>query len=254
MAWSPEAWELSRQLAVELGQIRGEPAVRLISGGRLPEPTQLEREKAMAIVEATAGSAPEIEDGLYPVTCVAVEQTVMENDKFGHKNKLRFKLEIEGAFDGDGEQVYLDPLINEKLSLPDAKMVSTLTIWAGVFGVPIKAGRIDTDDFIGKRAQALIQTEKEGDWPRVKDLLPAKKGQAAPTNGAASAPDTVVFLSVDPKSGEGVIDWTKFWAIAHRHGLNVKHISDAADGKTPDEIDPFELPNILSDLIAKASA
>lgn len=206
----------------------------------------------MTRVEATAGSeAPEIEDGLYPVVVRAVEQTRLENDQFGHPDKLRFKLEIEGFTNDDGSPMMLDPLVNEKLSMPDAKMVSTLTKWAQVFGVPIVRGGIDTDDFIGKRAQALIKTEKQGDWPRVKDLMPAKKG-LAPANGHA-VPDTAAFLTVNP-TGDAVVDWNKFWAVAKPYGINAKHVTDAAGIEKIEAIDPFDLPPILEALIAKATA
>ena len=206
----------------------------------------------MARVEATAGSeAPEIEDGLYPVTVTAVEQTTMEADKFGHPEKLRFTLALEGVVNENGETVTLDPLINEKLSMPDAKMISTLTKWAAVFGVPIVHGGIDTEDFIGKRAQALIQTANPGDWPRVKDLLPAKKGSAPPaTNGVAAAN---AFLKVEA-SGDPIVDWTLFWAIARKHGINKEGIIAEAGKEQIEDIDPFDLPVILEALIAKVTA
>ena len=207
----------------------------------------------MAIVEATAGSAPEIEDGLYPVTIISVEQTVMENDKFGHKNKLRFKMALDGLFDDENEQVYLDPLINEKLSLPDAVKVSTLTTWAQICGVPIKNGRIDTDDFHGKRARAVIKTAKPGDWPKVTELMAVKQGQADAASNGHDLPDTAAFLQVNP-SGDAVVDWPKFWALAKRYGLNAKHITDAAGIEKIEDIDPFDLPPLLEGLIAKASA
>ena len=206
----------------------------------------------MPRVEASAGSeAPEIEDGLYPVTVKAVEQTVIENDKFGHPNKLRFTLALDGVTNESGETVTLDPLINEKLSMPDAKMISTLTKWAAVFGVAIVHGGIDTDDFIGKRAQVLIQTANPGDWPRVKDLLPAKKGSApTATDGVAA---TNAFLKVEA-SGDPIVDWTLFWAVARKHGINMEGIVNEAGKGRIEDIDPFDLPVILEALIAKVSA
>ena len=132
----------------------------------------------MAIVEETAGGdAPSIEDGLYIVTVKEVSEQIMENDQFGHPDKLRFKFLVDGVMDEAGEPVYLDPLVNKKLSKPDSKMQSTLSKWVAVFGVAVIGGRLDTDAFVGKKAQAIIETDFEkSEWPRVKQLLPLKKG------------------------------------------------------------------------------
>lgn len=209
----------------------------------------------MAIIEATAGNAPVIEDGVYPVIVREVIQTVMENDQFGHKNKLRFTLEFEGMTNDEGEPLTLDPLINEKLSLPDAKMVSTLTLWAKALGVSPEHGRIDTDDFIGKRGQAVVKTAKEGDWPKVTDMMPAKKGAvAAPAVTTDTSPevDTFAFLKVAP-NGDPEVNWPMFWSIAKPYGINSAGVSAEAGGTKIEEIDPFDLPGILERLIAKVN-
>ena len=195
----------------------------------------------MTRVEATAGGeAPVIEDGLYTVTVVEVTEQTMENDQFGHPEKLRFKLLIEGLEDEDGDHVYLDPLLNRKLSLPDAKMQSTLSKWTAIFGVAITAGGIDTDDFINRRAQALIQTAEPGSWPRVKDLLPLRKGAKAVAAKANHEHDPAYtatgdyvcrscHVALDPRDAEGV-DFTAFWSKVKALGRSRTDVAEAVGG------------------------
>jgi hypothetical protein len=201
----------------------------------------------MAIVEPSKSDAPVLEDGLYPVTCQGVDERTVDNDMFGNKEKLEFHLLIEGETYEDGEPVTLDPRINRKWSEK-----ATLYEWALAFGLNVSPeAPIDTDLFKGKKARAIIETAKEGDWPRVKKLM-KRSGEVATTGTAKMAEGTTADVLHFDEKGDPKPDWNLFWALLHRHGLNKKHVIDAYG--PVDDLDLFALPTIADALIARATA
>jgi hypothetical protein len=198
----------------------------------------------MAIVEPSVGKAPKIDDGTYPITCVGVNERTVDNDQFGNSEKLEFHMIIEGLTDEDGEPQQLNPLINKKWNEK-----ATLYSYAVAFGLKVDLKTpIDTDDFNGRQATAVIETAEEGKWPRITKLL--KRGASAATAAEnATAGDTRDILSFTPQ-GDAVANLPLFWGILYRHGINKKHVEDAYGPFT--EIDPEQLPAIADALIAKA--
>src|SRR5688572_8115737 len=121
----------------------------------------------MATVEPSVSEAPELADGLYQVECIAAEFKRVENDQFGNNDKVEISLKLLDVLDEEGKDIILKPRINRKWSEK-----ATLYLWSVALGVDVDPGApMDTDWLIGRKAQALVQTEKEGSWPRVKDLL-----------------------------------------------------------------------------------
>src|SRR3990167_3616223 len=169
----------------------------------------------MAIVNPSAGGkAPEIEDGIYTVICLSVEERTVTDDQYGNPDKLIFRLKIQDQLDAEGEDIILDPRINKKRS----EMYSLFT-YARAFGLDVDPNAtVDTDDFVGLEAVVRIETEKEGSWPKIKDLSPVKKGKAAPkanSNAKSAAPDGDLL--------------TAFWTRVRAIGLEPTNIAPLVD-------------------------
>jgi hypothetical protein len=135
----------------------------------------------MAIAEPSTGDAPEIEDGMYNLTCTDVSDPFEEMDFNGQKKikKVRIFIQVHGTDDGEGGEVTLDPKVNLKWSSGGDYPPSTLYLYATALCGP-QDGDIpfDTDNLKGKSCQGMIKTEA-GKWPRIepKSLLPLKKGK-----------------------------------------------------------------------------
>ena len=188
----------------------------------------------MPVVQpSVGGKAPELEDGLYAVTCIGVDAKVVENDPYGNNEKLEFHLQLDDKLDEEGEAIVLDPRINLKWNEK-----STLYKYAQAFGLNAQPNEpFNTDAFKGKRARALIQTETAGNWPRVKDLMPIKG--KAPAKPVAQADDD----TDEP-------DFTAFWKRVRAGGYDREQVAPYVDGdlttlarKTQNELD-----KILADM------
>ena len=200
----------------------------------------------MAIVQPSVGKAPKINDGTYPITCIGVNERTVDNDQFGNSEKLEFHMIIEGLVDEDGDPQELNPLINKKWNEK-----ATLYEYAVAFGLKVDLKTpIDTDDFNGRQATAVIETAEEGKWPRITKLL--KRGAAAAPTAAekATSGDTRDILSFTP-DGDPVANLPLFWGILHRHGINKKNVEDTYGPFA--EIDPEQLPEIADALIARTT-
>lgn len=139
----------------------------------------------MIIQPSTGGKAPVIPDDVYPVVCDGIDLvTLPEPDKFQKTEKLEFHLRLLDVVDEEGGEIVLDPRLNVAWSEK-----ATLFKWAVAFGLnPNPDAPIDTDAFIGLEARAVVETEKEGAWPRVKEMM--KASVRAASRQTAPAPDS----------------------------------------------------------------
>lgn len=196
------------------------------------------------ITVSKATGMPNVEPGVYFATCTGVKDDTIENPQFGNGDIVRIYLRLDDMVAEDGEPVVLDGMANRIIS-PKSK----LTRWAEALGRPINFDEEDdfeTEDLVEGRCQVKVTRENKDSWPKVDDLTALPRGMA----NQPTVDDTIAFLKVDAK-GEAAVDWTIFWTVVKRHGLNKTHIINAAEGKEPEDIDPFELPQILEALIGK---
>ena len=151
----------------------------------------------MPVVQPSSSGydGPEIPDGLYVVTCTKIEETILEQDKFGKTDK--FRLTLTGGFT-DGTTFIVEPLLNQSWSEK-----SNLFLYAVAFGLdPNPNEAFDTDALIGKKAQALVVTAEEaGSWPRVQTIT-GIKGKASASSGRAA----------EASKDDGKPDYIGFWA------------------------------------------
>jgi hypothetical protein len=211
----------------------------------------------MAIAEPSTGDAPEIEDGLYEVTCTGVSDPFEEMDFNGKKKikKVRIFLQVHGTDDGEGNEEMLDPKVNLKWSPGGNYPPSTLYVFATAFCGPQDGDvAFDTDNLINKRARATIKTEP-GKWPKVTDMMALKKnGQSAPTAAQeARQPtnvDDVPFDTGEPSTGASTINaWLDSMKAV---GFNTKEIIDLC--KSRFEKLPRDLSDLERDLLQKEYA
>ena len=192
----------------------------------------------MAIAEPSTGDAPEIEDGLYDITCVDVSEPFEELDFNGKKmiSKVRIFFQVHGTDDGEGNEYVLDPKVNLKWSPGGTYPASTLFLYATALCGP-QDGDIpfDTDNLKGKSARATIKTEA-GKWPRISDLMAPKKGKAAPVD------DTPFDTDDKPPLKDALAEAAALAAIvdeAKAIGFSMKEITDVATstfGKPPKDL------------------
>lgn len=205
----------------------------------------------MAIAEPSTGDAPEIEDGMYDLTCTDVSDPFEEMDFNGKKKikKVRIFIQVHGTDDGEGEEITLDPKVNLKWSPGGDYPPSTLFLYASAFCGP-QDGDVpfDTDNLKGKSCQGMIKTET-GKWPRIepKSLLPAKK------NGAKHVADKGFETQLDPDDDvpyETEASPLNDWLTAMRGvGFSTKEIIDLC--KSRFEKLPRELSDLQRDLLGK---
>lgn len=182
----------------------------------------------MAIAEPSTGDAPEIEDGMYDLTCTDVSDPFEEMDFNGKKKikKVRIFIQVHGTDDGEGEEVVLDPKVNLKWSPGGDYPPSTLFLYATALCGP-QDGDIafDTDNLKGKSCQGMIKTET-GKWPRIepKSLLPIKKngGTQAKATSASKSPALVNFM--------GETDWPAFWKAVEDLKVSREQVAEAVNG------------------------
>lgn len=205
----------------------------------------------MAYVAPGTGEAPVIEDGLYEVTCVGLEELEMA-DEYSNgepRAKLKVKLQVHGTDDGDGKEVILDPLMNLKWSAGGKYPASTLFTYATAFCGP-QNGDIgfDTDTLKGKKAQALIQTEP-GKWPKVTQIVALKKGKAAaPATDAAPWEDVPAVLN-----DKGEVDFDAFWKAVRGAGISRTEVANEVGGDIENlmGMDPTLVPEFLKHVLEK---
>lgn len=190
------------------------------------------------VIEPGTGKGPPVlEDQIYPVVCRSVTSEVMEQDRFDHPNKLRFKLEVKGEVDDNGEPVFIDPLMNRTLT--DKGPGSTLYKFAVAFGV-LRSGEIrpiKMSEFVGREARAFITTAEEGGWPRVKEIMPAIKNNGSRPSGAttAASPRDSAVEDVERHLDE----MEAFWKEVDDLGLARKEVTGQA--KFTYDKEPFDL-------------
>lgn len=186
----------------------------------------------MAIAEPSTGDAPEIEDGLYELTCVNVSDPFEEKDFAGTKmiKKVRIFMQVHGTDDGEGNEVVLDPKVNLKWSPGGDYPASTLYLYATALCGPQDPDiAFDTDNLKRKSAKGMIKTEA-GKWPRIepKSLLPIKKGKAT-----ASAIEDVPF-DTEPPLRDALADAAALATIvdeAKKIGFSMKEITDVCQSE-----------------------
>jgi hypothetical protein len=192
------AWELSRQLAIRLGQKEAMSAPRWSESKWATEPGKAIE---MPVLQATAGGGAKLDEGSYVVTCTAATQDHLENSLYGTGEVLRFTLKCADEVDENGDPVELDAIANLKLT-PKSKLWS----WAEAFGLKPEVGKsFDTDALIGLTALAVVKDKGNDDgsvFSRVENLMPLPKGYTA---GATVMP-SVILASGEP-------DWGVFWRV-----------------------------------------
>ncbi len=196
------------------------------------------------IIEPSKGTAPQIDDGLYTVTCTGIRSMTVDNDAFGNFEKIELALQIQGVLDENGDAMSLDPRVNRKWNER-----ATLYKYAVAFGVVASPSEpFDAEDLIGKRAQALIETPTEGGWPRVTKMTAlkgkqatAQKAQEAPSEGATPFDtDEVVVDSLDA--------WTaKLRSIGYTP-VEIRDHALAAYDRTPDKLTAIEREELAKSL------
>lgn len=200
----------------------------------------------MSVVEPSKSEAPEIDDGLYEVVCLGVDEKVIEDNQFGNNEKFAIHLRLVDVFDPDGKEIDLDPLVNRKWSEK-----ATLYQYAKAFGCATDLqSPFDTDRFKGKRAQALIETDFEKSaWPKVTSIvpLPAKKG------GAKSAPSAAQEVRQPPEGAAVDADTVSDWFKARLgEGFQRKAIIDLCaemfENRVPGELNAEELKGLTDQL------
>ena len=166
----------------------------------------------MSVIQPSTSEAPVLEDGLYTVVCSGVEEKTVENDQFGRNDKVVVHLKIDDKLDENGDPIVIDPMMNRAWSEK-----ATLFHYAQAFGLdPDPMQAFDTNSMVGRKAQALIATEKEGAWPKVRELLPFKKG-------AGPSPRPVLEEVVEP-------DFDGFWKRVRAGGYDRKEVAPYVDG------------------------
>ena len=190
----------------------------------------------MAIAEPSTGDAPEIEDGLYEVTCVDVSDPFEELDFNGKKQikKVRIFLQVHGTDDGEGNEIILDPKVNLKWAPGGNYPPSTLFTFATAMCGPQDPDiPFNTDNLLQKSARATIKTEP-GKWPKVSDMMPLKKNGArapAPSPTVDDAPfDTDDKPTLTDSLAEGVA-LSEWFESVKAIGYTPKEILDHAQGK-----------------------
>ena len=161
----------------------------------------------MPTVHPSSGDIPEVPDGLYIATIVAIKEVTLDvPDKFGKSEK--FEISIE--FDVDGEVVTLDPRVNQAWSEK-----ATLFLIAQAAGLdPDPSEAFDTDDLLERQVNILTEQEP-GKWPRVKAWSKVPKGKAA----KAAQPKAAAVVNED-----GTPNYDAFWKEISKYGLNRGHV------------------------------
>ena len=180
-------------------------------------------------------------DGLYLVTCVGVEERVVEGDQFGNNEKV----ELHISFDVDGEEAQLDPRCNAKWSEK-----ATLFKWALAFGLRANPNEpFDTDSFKGKKAQAVIHTETEGSWPRIQSFMPYKQSAPARSTTATQRSESIATGAALVNS-MGDIEWKVFWSEVERLGGTKEGIKAKVGGDLlkMEELSVTEVQDLLEAL------
>lgn len=138
--------------------------------------------------KASAGyQGPEIEDGLYKlelrnVTLIPANGPNRFDPSQPAKDQLRLMFRIDGLLDEEGEEVFVEPLVNNSLSdgaggKYPASTYYKVCIALGLDPEQIEYG-VDSDDLIGLWCQGMIVTAEEGGWPRVTQYTKLPKGGA----------------------------------------------------------------------------
>ncbi len=182
----------------------------------------------MPVIEPSVGNAPELDDGLYLVECIAIEEKTVENDQFGNRDKLEFSLKLLEVVDKDGSDIVLKPRVNRKWSEK-----ATLFQYATAFGYEADpAEPIDTDVLLHRQARATVHTEKEGDWPRVTGLMALPRGRTTRAKAAETdGPDIDGFWKRIRSAGYERGD------VALHLNVSVGALSNKVMGMTQEELD-----------------
>lgn len=128
----------------------------------------------MTKIKVSKSEAPELEDGVYSVTCIGVKDEVLENPRFGTGEVVKLDWRFDDVVDEHGEEIVLDSMASAKLS-----PLSKLTLWAMACGIAIDFEdpdfEFDTNAFKGKKALATVIHKEGSDWPRISDLTQMPK-------------------------------------------------------------------------------
>lgn len=167
---------------------------------------------------------PELEPGVYFVTCTDVEEQHFETPRFkGGENAIRFSMTIEGKLDAEGEPIVLFATANAHVGKK-----SKLTRWAAAMGWVIDFDDPTVTKFnpdVLKAAQCMatvVKGEEEDSWPRISDLTAVPVGFTGPAQNSAPTPQTVKALGPP-------MDISTFWQKVKGIGLEVSGVTTAVE-------------------------
>lgn len=211
----------------------------------------------MPVVKPTASGyeGVEVPDGLYVLTCKNVIEVTIEGDLFGRPNKYR--LELHGVTP-EGEPFTVDPLMNKVWSALPGKTPSTLFKYADALGCdPDPNEAFDTDDMIGKKLEAFIQTEEApGSWPRIMTYGRVKGKGKGPALPAPAPSQKATEASPAVLQADGTVEWTAFWTATKRMGMTRESVIEAWGGDVQVllQADAVDVAAWLLDITEKVSA
>ena len=134
----------------------------------------------------SSAGAPDVEAGVHDAVFQGVEATTIEKSQFD-PNVFEWSF---GILDSDGEPLYEEgePVIVTGVTSRSVNVASKTTpravrwlksiLTAGEFAQFSAGEGFDADALIGRRVQ-LVVVIKDSGWPKVDDVLPARKVKAA---------------------------------------------------------------------------
>jgi hypothetical protein len=226
--WTAESWELSRQLAISLGQIPTD----IRPQGRVTGPQSPEKEKSeMSLLLTAEEGGTKLDPGTYPVKCMDVKEDKLANSQFGNGEVIRFDLEVIDVLDEDGNPITLDGIANRKLT-PGSKLWK----WLEAFGLKMAVGeRVDIEQIVGRQAFAVVVSRegaKGGTFARIENLVPA------PSSTAAAGPVEEMEISA-------------WWALVRSEGFNTSDGRNKAEElfkKEPKDLNGIQRAEVLTAL------
>lgn len=208
-------------------------------------------------VQVAGGDNRVIDPGMYRVKCTAVTAEDAPNDAFGKTKKFRLTLKTTDVVDQDGEGVELERTVNRAYTVRPKK--SNLFVIFEAFGLPVNDPEYvpDTDDLLGKEAQAVVvdyTSERDGgQWSRVENFIAISNG-----NGIRAKAPSAAQEARAPWEGEAVDADTAsaWWKARLGEGFERAKVIDLCEemfeGRIPGELNAKELAGLTDQLNATA--
>lgn len=219
----------------------------------------------MAVVPESSGEAPKIKDGPYSLTVVSAITGIREGpDKYNPEIVdapiVHINMAVGGTRDEDGNEIVLRSTMNLKFSRGGSYPPSTLYLYARAFGVVPEVGELfDTDWLVGKKAQGMVRTDKEGTWPKVvnESLVPAgepaQKGPARAQEARSVAPDDLPWE--DAEADRNALE--SFYEAGDQYARRseIKSTSQSMfDNRLPEALTTQEREQLLAEIKRGVSA